>query len=210
MRARYMLPAVLLAASFAPQLFAAKSLEKIRNEKVVVTEETLQPGEAEAQPPVQPSMIVYMTDGTAAHRDGSSGPASVKAGQTVFEDTAAGPLRNSGEAPLHFCRISFLTEGKDEMWGTTGLSPNYVLLLENRYGRAYDIRIPAHAREPQHTHHDRVVISLSGAQLEHILPTGKIQPSTLKTGEIVWRLGGTHIGHNLGDTNLWVIAVEPK
>lgn len=26
----------------------------------------------------------------------------------------------------------------------------------------------------------------------------------------VWRLGATHTGHNLGHTNLWVIAVEPK
>ena len=30
------------------------------------------------------------------------------------------------------------------------------------------------------------------------------------TGEIAWRRGGTHIGHNLGKTDLWVIAVEPK
>jgi hypothetical protein len=92
----------------------------------------------------------------------------------------------------------------------TGLSPNYKMLLENRYARAYDIRIPAGTKEPQHTHHDRVVVALSGAKLEHILPSGQIQPSTLKTGEIVWRLGGTHVGHNMGTTDLWVIAVEPK
>ena len=103
-----------------------------------------------------------------------------------------------------------MTAGSHETWGTTGLSPHYVLLVENQYGRAYDIKIPQQTREPQHTHKDRVVVSLSGAQLEHILPDGKLQPSTLKTGEVVWRLGGTHIGHNLGQTNLWVIAVEPK
>jgi hypothetical protein len=55
-----------------------------------------------------------------------------------------------------------------------------------------------------------VVVSLSGAELEHILPDGTKQPSTLKTGEVVWRLGATHIGHNLGHTDLWVIAIEPK
>ena len=34
--------------------------------------------------------------------------------------------------------------------------------------------------------------------------------STLKTGEIAWRRGATHVGHNLGKTDLWVIAIEPK
>jgi hypothetical protein len=96
------------------------------------------------------------------------------------------------------------------MWGMTGLAPNYKMLVEDRYARAYDIKIPAQTFEPQHTHHDRVVVSLSGAELEHILPDGTKQPSTLKTGEVVWRLGATHIGHNLGHTDLWVIAIEPK
>jgi hypothetical protein len=84
------------------------------------------------------------------------------------------------------------------------------MLAENQYARAYDIRILPHTFEPQHTHHDRVVVCLSGAELEHILPDGTHQPSTLETGEIVWRLGATHVGHNLGTTDLWVIAVEPK
>jgi hypothetical protein len=82
--------------------------------------------------------------------------------------------------------------------------------VENRYARVYDIRIPAHTNEPQHTHHDRVVVCLSGAKLEHLYPDGRKEPSTLSTGEVAWRRGGTHIGQNLGDTDLWVIAVEPK
>ena len=74
----------------------------------------------------------------------------------------------------------------------------------------YDIRIPAHTNEPQHTHKDRVVVCLSGAQLEHPLPDGRREPSTLKTGEVGRRRGGTHIGQNLGNSDLWVIAIEPK
>ena len=111
---------------------------------------------------------------------------------------------------MHFVRVEFLGAGSAEMWGMTGLAPNYKMLVEDRYARAYDIKIPAQTFEPQHTHHDRVVVSLSGAELEHILPDGTKQPSTLKTGEVVWRLGATHIGHNLGHTDLWVIAIEPK
>jgi hypothetical protein len=54
------------------------------------------------------------------------------------------------------------------------------------------------------------VICLSGAELKHILPNGKEEPSSLKTGEIAWRPAATHAGVNLSKTNLWVIAVEPK
>jgi hypothetical protein len=157
-------------------------------------------------------MVVYMTDGLVEitpdqgkpHKDG------VKEGQTVYQSARAGMIKNAGTSPLHFTRVEFLTAGSPQTWGMKGLSPNYVMLLENRYARAYDIKIPAGTFEPQHTHHDRVVISLSGAELEHILPDGSKQLSTLKTGEVVWRLAATHVGHNMGTTNLWVIAVEPK
>ncbi len=27
--------------------------------------------------------------------------------------------------------------------------------------------------------------------------------------EIAWRRGGTHVGRNVGGTDLWVVAVEP-
>jgi len=191
---------------------AASGIEKFRNAKVVVIEETLAPGESEALPEKFSSMVVYMTDGLVEmtpdqgkpHKDG------VKEGQTVYQSARAGMIKNAGTSPLHFTRIEFLTAGSPQTLGMKGLSPNYVMLLENRYARAYDIKIPAGTFEPQHTHHDRVVVSLSGAELEHILPDGSKQPSTLKTGEVVWRLAATHVGHNMGTTNLWVIAVEPK
>jgi hypothetical protein len=206
---------VLLAAvcvSFVSTALAASSVERIRNEKVVVTEETLPAGESEGAVDRLPSMVVYMSGGAVeiAKAEGGARKVKVKEGQTDFQAAGMGTLKNAGNAELHFVRIDFLTSGKEETWGMTGLSPNYVMLLENKYARAYDIKIPAQTYEPRHTHHDRVVVSLSGAQLEHILPDGTIQPSTLKTGEVVWRPAATHVGHNLGHTNLWVIAVEPK
>ncbi len=207
----YRICTALLLAVSAPVLVAS-TVEKISNPKVLVTEDTLAPGESEQLPARFPSMVVYMAAGTvqtgtdAAHRQTDP----VSPGETLFQPAAVGTLRNAGNVPLHFVRIEFLTSGSQQTWGMTGLSPHYKMLLEDQYARAYDIKIPAHTYEPLHTHHDRVVVSLSGAQLEHILPSGQIQPSTLKTGEVVWRLGATHIGHNLGDTDLWVIAVEPK
>jgi hypothetical protein len=193
-----------------PAAFAS-SVERVRNEKVVVTEDTLGPDESEAIPDKLPSVVVYMSEGRVEVGVGRSAHTeTVKEGQTVFQVAQKGTLKNTGFAPLHFTRIEFLGPGKPETWGASGLSPHYVMLLENQYVRAYDIKIPAQTFEPQHTHHDRVVVSLSGAELEHILPDGSKQPSTLKTGEVGWRLGATHIGHNYGHTDLWVIAVEPK
>jgi hypothetical protein len=187
------------------------SVEKVRNEKVVVTEDTLAPDESEAIPENLPSIVVYMSGGRVEIAKGRAGHTeTVKEGQTVFQVAQKGTLKNAGFAALHFTRIEFLGAGKQETWGASGLSPHYVMLLENQYVRAYDIKIPAQTFEPQHTHHDRVVVCLSGAELEHILPDGSKQPSTLKTGEVGWRLGATHTGHNFGHTDLWVIAVEPK
>lgn len=119
-------------------------------------------------------------------------------------------IRNTGSSALHYVRVDFLGPGGEQTWGRTGLAPHYKLLFENKYARVCDIRIPAHSNEPQHTHHDRVVICLSGAKLKHLYPDGREEASTLTTGESAWRRGGTHIGQNLGGTNLWVIAVEPK
>ena len=74
----------------------------------------------------------------------------------------------------------------------------------------YNIHVAAGATEPQHTHKNRVVVCLSGADLIHTMPDGKQEAATLTTGEIDWRRGATHIGHNIGKTDLWVIAIEPK
>jgi hypothetical protein len=203
---------VILALIVAPALVVASTVEKIRNDKVLTVEVTLAPGESEVVPETLPSMVVYMDSGVAiiTGENDRKQKEEVKEGETIFQAAHAGTVKNIGATPLHYARIEFLTAGQDETWGMKGLSPNYKMLLEDRYARAYDIRIPSQTFEPQHTHHDRVVVSLQGAKLEHILPNGEKQPSTLQTGEIVWRLGATHVGHNLGQTDLWVIAIEPK
>jgi hypothetical protein len=96
------------------------------------------------------------------------------------------------------------------MWGRDGFAPASQMVFEDQYSRTYNIRVAAHAWEPLHSHRGRVVVCLSGASLEHILPDGSVQPTTLKTGEVSWRQAQTHKGHNLSDTDLWVVAVEPK
>ncbi|MDQ1469191.1 MAG: beta-alanine degradation protein BauB [Bryobacterales bacterium] len=165
-------------------------LASFHNSNVIVSEHDLVPG-ARLQGE-RPAIVVAAT-GTL--------------GQVFYRH---GPFVNDSTTTVHVVRVQFAGEGSDQTLGTAGLSPNYKVLIENRFARVYEIRIPAGTNEPQHTHRARVVVCLSGAELRHLMPDGRTETSTLHTGEVVWRTGGTHIGQNLGQTDLWAIAVEPK
>ena len=193
-------------------LFAATLTEKVRNEKVRVVEQTLSPGETASLPGDRASVVVYLDAGSieTTLSQGKPRTETIKRGDTVFQPPQAGTVKNTGASALRIVWTEYVGKGGSATWGTAGLAPDYRLLFENQYCRVYDIRMVAGGSEPQHTHHDRVVVCLSGAELEHELPDGRKETSTLKTGEIVWRGGATHIGHNLGKTDLWVIAIEPK
>lgn len=199
-----------LLAEIVPAGAATKEI--LSNQKVVVTEETLAPGEQETVAGEHASVVVFLSGDAVQGKyvDGRQRQDAVRRGEVLNEAAGRRIVTNVGHTPLRLVRAEFLAAGSDEMWGMTGLPPNYKVLFEDRHSRTYEIRIAAHAWEPQHTHHARVVVCLNGAQLEHILPDGSKQPSTLKTDEVTWREGQTHTGHNLGDTDLWVIAIEPK
>jgi len=192
-------------------MFAATT-EVLRNEKVIVTEETLTPGEQETVAGEHASVVVFLSGDAVQGKyvDGRQRQDAVIRGEVLNEAAGRRMVTNTGHAPLKLVRVEFLTDGSGETWGVTGLPQNYKVDFEDRHSRTYEIRIAAHAVEPQHTHHARVVVCLSGAQLEHVLPDGSKQSSTLKTDEVTWREGQTHTGLNLGDTDLWVIAIEPK
>ena len=191
---------------------AAAKVQLLKNAKVVVTEETLAPSESETVTGDRASVVVYL-DGGETEITFAGGPSrreTVTRGKTVNEPAWAASLTNTGSAKLQLVRVEFLTAGSQVKWGSTGLPPNYTVLFEDQHSRTYELKIAAHASEPQHTHHDRVVVCLSGAQLEHVLPDGTKQFASLKTNEVVWRPGQTHKGHNIGKTDLWAIAIEPK
>lgn len=190
----------------------AASVEKINNDKVNVSEDTIAPGATEDFSFHRPSVLVYFSGSSAKLHfgNGKTAQESVERGKAVAEPADLSALTNTGPTPMQVVRVEFLTNGSPRHWGMEGLPPNYKMVVENRYSRTYDIRIPAHGSEPRHTHRTRVVICLSGAKLEHVFADGHTQPSTMTTGQIAWRPGQTHVGHNIGDTNFWAIAIEPK
>ncbi|HUJ10820.1 MAG TPA: hypothetical protein VL171_12405 [Verrucomicrobiae bacterium] len=192
-----------------PAMLAENQAEAIRNDKVLVDEQTLPPGQTLLAD--RPGALVYLDNGAIEQSNltGKAHATTVKRGEAVFVGNGT-EIRNTGAASLRIVRTLFLGKGGAQTWGTTGLAPDYTLLFENQYARVYDIKMAAGHNEPLHSHHDRVVICLSGAELQHENPDGRRETATLKTGEIVWRKGVTHIGHNLGKTDLWAIAIEPK
>ena len=191
--------------------WAGDQMEKVRNEKVRVVQQSLAPGEILPVTPGGTGVVVYLDAGSieTTPTSGKASTQAVKRGETVFQSPGS-VLKNTGTSPLRLVWTEYVGKGSSETWGTSGLAPHYKLLFEDRYARIYDIRIPAGTSEPLHSHHDRVVVCLSGAELMHELPDGRKETSTLKTGEIAWRLAATHVGHNLSKTDLWVIAIEPK
>jgi hypothetical protein len=207
---RLLVQVAVSCAVWAGALHGITETERIHNDRVSAFEYELAPGEAVALDS-RPAVTVYFNDGKVAQADEfRSKDADVQRGEAVFSPAGAVTIRNAGSAALHFARVEFRGAGNHEVWKNAGLAPKYKLLFENSYARVYDIRIPAGAKEPQHTHHDRVVICLAGARLEHVLPDGQSETATLETNEIAWRKAATHVGHNIGDTDLWVVAVEPK
>ena len=195
-------------ATLAP----ASRTEMIRNEKVIATEEVLRPAAIESSGEGFASVTVFLSDGSVSIDSKAGKPVArtVQRGDVIYRRPHDGKIRAEGMKEVRFVRIEFRGQGSADVWGGAGLAPNYRLLLENDHARVYDIRIPAGTREPRHTHHDRVVVCLSGAQLRHVLTDGHEEDSTLETGQCLWRRGQTHVGKNIGATDLWVVAVEPK
>src|SRR5262249_31978458 len=151
-------------------LFAAPGrVETVRNERVIVTDITLEPGQIESLPANPPCALVYMTDGSIEIQHEGTAPLqrAAKRGESGFIG-GAGVIKNVGPSAIHLVRVDLLIRGKAEAWGASGLSPNYRVISDNQFARIYEIRIPAHTREPQHAHHDRVVVCLSGAALKHL------------------------------------------
>src|ERR1035438_1820974 len=107
----------------------AAQLPVLKNEKVVVTEYRLMPSEMVPVAAAHPAAIVYFD------------------GRAEFKPAGPAQIRNTGPAMLRFVEVQFLGGGLGETWGSTGLASNYKVLIENKYTRVYDIRIPAGGRE---------------------------------------------------------------
>ena len=203
---------LLLFLSLIATAFATTRITMVRNEKVIAYEEILHPAENESGSDGFPSVTIFLSDGPVQIMDEAGKPklVTVKAGEVLFRLAKSWKLYAASNVEIRFVRVEFCGKGSAETWGRTGVAPDYKLPLENHYCRVTDIRFAAGTNEPLHSHHARVVICFSGAQLRHRLPDGREEESSLKTGEVVWRKSATHIGQNVGKTDFWAVTVEPK
>ena len=150
---------------------AATPIMSVNNDRVTAYEETLRTAETESAGGGLPNITVFLSDGTI-QRASATGPATtttVKRGEVIFRGPREGRITATGPAGIQLMRIEFHHPESKTMWGTSGFAPDYKMLVENGYARTYDIRIAAGKSEPMHSHHDRVVVCLSGARLRHVL-----------------------------------------
>lgn len=191
---------------------ATTRITMIRNDRVIAYEEIVHPAETESSSEGFANVTVFLSAGLIGIAPDSGKPVTrtVRLGEVIFRGPHDGKISAVGTDEIHFMRIEFCGKESKEMWGRAGIPPDYALLIENGFARVYEIRIPAGGGEPLHTHHDRVVVCLSGAQLRHLFPNGREENSTLKTWQCAWRLGQTHVGRNIGNSDFWAIAIEPK
>lgn len=57
---------------------------------------------------------------------------------------------------------------------------------------------------------DRVGYILSGGKVEFSFPDGKAVEFEAKQGDVIWRKAETHMGENVGSTEIHVVVVELK
>jgi hypothetical protein len=196
--------------------WATTRVTMIRNEKVVVYDEIVHQAETESGSDGlrqgMPNITVFLNEGTMrlTSDGGKAETRTVKRGEVIFRGPHDGKISAVSSSEIHFVRIELIGPGLDETWGMSGLPLDDRILKEDKFARTYEIRIPTGAKEPQHSQHGRVLVVLSGAELRLTLPDGSLKDTQLKTGSCVWRPAQTHAGENVGKSDYWAIAVEPK
>ena len=111
---------------------------------------------------------------------------------------------------VRLVRIEFGGAELKAVWGRTGLAPNYKLLIETATpGSTTSGSLPGRASRFTPTMTASWFVC-PGRNCGTFCRMGHTEDSSLKTGDCLWRLGQTHVGRNIGQTDLWVIAVEPK
>src|ERR1017187_8810177 len=87
-------------------VLAVTHTEKVRNEKVLVVEQTLAPGETMSWPADHAGVTVYFDDGSieVTPAQGSSRTETVQRGQAVFRPPQAETVKNAGSSALRVVR----------------------------------------------------------------------------------------------------------
>ena len=101
---------------------AGMQTEKVRNDKLLVVEQTLVPGEALSLPGERAGVVVYLDAGSVEIAPPQEKPRTetVKRGEAVFQPPQAGTVKNAGSAVLRIVWTEYLGKGGSETWGSAG------------------------------------------------------------------------------------------
>jgi hypothetical protein len=85
------------------------------------------------------------------------------------------------------------------------------LLLENRFLRVIEARVPAGKLEPKHRHPKGLTVYLANYTIEQrSFPDGKVSRSERKFGTVTWSEDVVHEVRNVGQTDSHAIRIELK
>jgi len=109
-----------------------------------------------------------------------------------------------------------LSEGDIQRLTDTSRDPvvtdgdKYKVVIENERVRVLEYRDSPGQRTSAHYHPDYVLCALSSFRRKLTLSGGREAVVDVKTGQVVWGNGQSHIGENVGDTDTHVLIVELK
>ena len=86
----------------------------------------------------------------------------------------------------------------------------YKVLLENERVRVMEARFKPVDSIAMHSHPDHFVYVQSGGKLHVTGADGKAQALELKAGEVLWLPAQSHMGKNIGTTEIVLIVSELK
>jgi hypothetical protein len=104
-----------------------------------------------------------------------------------------------------------VSPAQEELDSLKVCSKTQKLILENRFVRVIDDRIPVGVSEPKHRHPHGVTIALTDYDIESKpYPNGKVSKSHRKNGEVNWTEATVHEVHNVGTTDSHAVRIELK
>ena len=87
---------------------------------------------------------------------------------------------------------------------------HYRVVLENERVRVLAFRGQPGDSWGLHAHPDMVVVSLSNYVVRNIVPGSEPSVRQARHGEVAWISACSHIGENIGDTEMECVLVELK
>jgi quercetin dioxygenase-like cupin family protein len=162
------------------------------------------------------AVAVFLTDSDAKFTspDGTSTPASRKAGEVQFAPSGKHLPENVGDKPFEVVLVEL--KGKQAPAAAVSLDAvkvdpeHHEVVLENERVRVLRIKFAAHDKTKEHEHPESVAIFLTGGESKVTTADGKTRKGGGEAGGATWLARERHVVENPHAKPAEVILVELK